>query len=159
MTSTAFSANFIRVALLGMLTLLPLRAPAQIYECLDAEGRREFAQTCSPGTLSKREVSPAGAATPDTAAPAKSSSAYKQKEVEFQQRRMQREEKDAQEKAANADAARKCKNAQYRLSELESTRRLPNGKDPKTGDVIYLTQDERAAELKKAQDGVAASCK
>ncbi|MEO7728017.1 MAG: DUF4124 domain-containing protein [Burkholderiales bacterium] len=152
------SKNLIRLAVLSILMLLPLRAPAQIYECLDADGRREFAQKCSPGTVSTREVSTAGATSPDVGAPAKSSS-YKQQEIEFQQRRIQREDKDAKEKAATADAARKCKNAQYRLSQLEITRRLPNGKDPKTGDVIYLTQDERAAEIKKAQDGVAASCK
>ncbi len=144
-----------RLALLGFLMLMPLRASAQIYECLDAEGRREFAQKCSPGTVSKREVSKAGG--PE--APAASPLDYKQKEAEFQQRRMQREDKESKEQAAAAEAARKCKTQQYRVTELESVRRMPNGKDPQTGEVRYLNQEERATELKKAQEAAATFCK
>jgi len=47
---------------------------AQILECIDADGKREFTQKCAPGTVKQREVSKAGASNLDAAsAPPKTS--------------------------------------------------------------------------------------
>ena len=145
-------------AAFGMLMLFPVRAPAQIFECLDADGRREFAQKCAAGTVKQREVSKAGAANPDTTVvPAQP--AYKEEEFAFQQRRLQREASENREKAVTSANAGKCQNARSRLVSIENARRVRSGTDPQTGQARYLDDTERAAATQKARDEVSAYCK
>lgn len=145
-------------ALLGMLMLFPVRAPAQIFECLDADGRREFAQKCAAGTVKQREVSKAGAANSDTVVvPAQP--AYKEEEFAFQRRRLQREADETKDKKIEAANAGKCQNARSRLVSIENARRVRSGTDPQTGQARYLDDTERAAATQKARDEVSTYCK
>ena len=89
----------IRLALFGVLVILPVRAPAQIYECIDADGKKEFTQKCAPGTVKQREVSKGGASNlKGGSAPPQTS--YKAEENAFRQRQIEREANEAKEKAA-----------------------------------------------------------
>ena len=148
----------IGLALFGVLMMLPVLAPAQILECIDANGKREFAQKCAPGTVKQREVSKAGAGNlNEGGVPAQPS--YKEEEFAFRQRQMEREAKESKEKTAADRAAVNCQNARARLNGIESARRVTTGTDPQTGQPRYLDDSERAAATQKARDAVSTYCK
>src|SRR3954465_38897 len=54
--------NRLRSLLACALTGCVSIAAAQVYECTDAAGARQFAQFCPPGTVQQRQVSKAGEA-------------------------------------------------------------------------------------------------
>lgn len=146
-----------RLVLLTVSMFYAAGAGAQIYECLDANGKREFAQKCSPGTVKQREVSKGGTATLDgNVEPQRS---YKDEEQAFRRRQMEREENEAKEAKASANAARKCESARSHLRSIENARRVTSGNDPKTGERRYLDDAEREAATQKARDAVSANCK
>ena len=132
-------------------------ALAQIYECIDAGGKVEFAQKCAPGTLRQREVAKAGAGNVDGAAPPQTS--YKEQEHAFRQRQFEREQQEAKANAAAKAAERNCASARSHLVSLENARRVRGGSDPQTGQPHYLDDSERAAAVQKARDSVTANCK
>jgi hypothetical protein len=132
-------------------------AAAQIFECIDANGRLEFAQKCAPGTARQREVAKKGAGNLDSAAPPQTS--YQDEEQGFRRRQMDREAKEARATAEAANAEKRCQNARARLASVESARRMYSGSDPKTGERHYLDDNERLTATQKARDGVTAYCK
>lgn len=132
-------------------------ASAQIYECIDAGGKVEFAQKCTPGTMRQREVAKAGAGNVDGAAPPQTS--YKEQEHAFRQRQFEREQQEAKANALAKAAERKCASARSHLVSLENARRVRAGSDPQTGQPRYLDDAERVAAVQKARDSVAANCK
>ena len=150
--------NLFRVIVLPLACLLTAtETAAQIYECIDADGRIEFAQKCSPGTVRQREVAKTGNGAQEGApAPAPN---YKEEEAAFQRRQREREAQEKKEQANQKAAAKRCDSARSRLSSLERARRVTNGTDPKTGEPRYLDDAERAAAMQKARDVVAANCK
>jgi hypothetical protein len=148
----------LRLAVLAMLAMPPAGAMAQIFECIDAGGNREFTQKCAPGTVRQREVSKGGASNlSEGASPPQTS--YKDEEFAFRQRQLEREANETKAKAAAEDAAKKCLNARSRLTSLENARRVSAGIDPQSGQTKYLDDNERAAATEKARDAVAAYCK
>ena len=147
-----------RLILLAVLACAPAGAAAQIFECIDAEGKREFTQKCAPGTVRQREVSKAGASNLTGGASAPQSS-YKEEEFAFRQRQLEREANEAKAKAAADEAASRCQSARSRLVMLENARRVSGGIDPQTGQTRYLDDNERVAAVQKARDAVSAYCK
>ena len=133
------------------------RRAGQIYECIDAGGKVEFAQKCAPGTMWQREVAKAGAGNVDGAAPPQNS--YKEQEHAFRQRQLEREQQEAKANAAAKTAERNCASARAHLVSLENARRVRAGSDPQTGQPRYLDDAERVAAVQKARDSVAANCK
>ena len=146
-----------RLRLIAMLVCMSGSASAQIFECIDAGGKREFAQKCAPGTVRQREVAKTGAGNLDPATPPRTS--YQEEEQAFRRRQMEREASDAKAAAQAANAEKRCQNARAQLASVESARRLYSGSDPKTGERRYLDDNERAVATQKARDAVAASCK
>lgn len=143
------------------LLISPACAFAQIYKCIDADGKIEFAQKCSPGTVTQREMVNAATANAkgDDTPPQKS---YKDEEAGFRQRQLERQQAEAAEvkaRAAAEAAIKKCKDAQSRLVSIENARRLSGGIDPTTGEKRYLDDNERAAATQKARENVATACK
>ena len=147
----------IRIALAAAALAAATGARSQILECIDASGKREFAQKCAPGTVRQREVSKSGTGSLDSSAPP--STSYKQDEAAFRQRQLERESLEAKESTDAANAGRRCDYARSRLLSLENARRVQSGSDPKTGERRYMDAAERAAAVQKARDAVAASCK
>ena len=48
--------NRFQSVLIAGLTVWFVDASAQVFECVDASGKREYTQKCRPGTVSEREV-------------------------------------------------------------------------------------------------------
>jgi hypothetical protein len=132
-------------------------ASAQIYECTDARGAREFAQTCPAGTVKQRQLQRADeppAAAPDAKSPAIV-------EMEFKKRMQERQDaavKAAEDSAKSEEAERNCTQARIQLKSLLEGQRMQRI-DPATGDRINLGDDERAADAERQQKLVEQWCK
>jgi len=143
--------------LIGVAAGISSGACAQIYECIDADGKLEFTQKCAPGTVRQREVAKTGTSELNGAAPPQTS--YKDEEQAFRRRQFEREAEDKSARAAVEAAEKKCAAARARLVSIENARRVSGGTDPKTGERRYLDDSERAAATQKARDAVTANCK
>jgi hypothetical protein len=147
----------IHLVLITMLAGVSPGASAQIFECVDAGGKIEFAQKCSPGTIRQKEVAKRGAGNLDGAAPPQTS--YKKQEQAFRRRQLEREAEDTKARAADETAGKKCTAARAHLVSIENARRLRGGIDPQSGQPRYFDDNERAAATQKARDAVSAYCK
>lgn len=132
-------------------------AVGQVLECVDAKGKKEYAQTCPPGTVKESKLMKSSPGAPPPAA-AKS---LAEREAGFRKRTMERQEaegKAEKEKADSKIAQRNCNDARAQLRALQDGQRIART-DPKTGERSYLTDDERPAEIANAQKTVASWCK
>ncbi len=129
----------------------------QVLECVDAKGKKEYAQTCPPGTVKESKLMKSSAAA-NSGAAAKS---LAEREAGFRKRTMERQEADAKaekEKANAKTAERNCTDARSQLKQLQDGQRISRI-DPKTGERSFLTDQERPAEIANAQKAVASWCK
>lgn len=145
------------VLLLAASALISGTAVAQIYECTDARGARQYAQICPVGTVNQREVArtdEAPAAAPDVKSTA-------QQDAEFRMRLQQRQEaeaKAADERAKAEEAARNCTMARAQLKALLEGQRMQRI-DPATGARINLGDDERTVDAARQRTLVEQWCK
>lgn len=144
------------LAILAVATL-PLTAHAQIMKCVGTGGRIEFAAACPPGTKAEStgiRNNPGAAA----AAPQKS---LAERDAEFRKRTVEQQEaakKGEEKNQETADRKQNCEAAQSYLRSLQSGNRI--GKtDPKTGERVFLEDNERVAETVRAQRAVDTNCK
>jgi hypothetical protein len=131
-------------------SLITFGAHAQVLECIDSQGRKEFASVCPPGTMSQKELRAKGQATVSEAP----QQDWQEQERAFQQRRLQREsaEADAEKKRAQQqNAERRCASAQRAMEQLKSGRRL-RWVDKATGERNVMTDAEHAAETKAVEE-------
>lgn len=137
-------------------------AAAQVYECTNARGVKEFAQYCPPGTVQQRQVtkgSESGGANPAGSAPAPKT--IEMQDVEFKKRVLERQEaetKAAQEKEKADDFERNCIEARAQLKAVEDGMRMERI-DPATGERIQFGDSERAEEAERQRRAVAQWCK
>ncbi len=129
---------------------------AQIYECTDARGARQFTHFCPPGTVSQRLV---GRGEEPPVAPESKSAA--QQDVEFRKRMQERadaEAKAAENRGKTEEAERNCTQAQAQYKALVEGQRMQRI-DPETGERIFLSDEERAADAARQQKLVEQWCK
>lgn len=145
---------------IALMTLATV-ASAQIYECTNAKGGKEYAQHCPPGTVQQRQIVGGG----DTSAPAAGGSAppksLDQQDVEFRKRLLERQEaeaKSAEEKTKMESAERSCIGARSMLKALQDGQRMSR-LDPDTGERIQYGDEERAAETERQLKLVEQWCK
>lgn len=133
-------------------TLITTGVHAQILECVDSQGRKEFAASCPPGTVSQKELRARGASQqPASEVPQQD---WQEQERAFQQRRLQREsaEADAEKKQRQQELVEsRCAGLQRRMEQLQSGRRL-RWVDRTTGERSVMTDDEHAAQVKIVSD-------
>lgn len=141
---------------LAAANLLCGAAQAQIYECTDARGAREFAQICPPGTVRQREVVRA-----EEPAPAANTKSTAQQDAEFRKRMLERQDsaaKAADESAKKEEAERNCTQARATLKGLVEGQRMLRV-DPNTGERTFLGDEERASEAERQRAVVEQWCK
>jgi hypothetical protein len=150
-----------------VLTTVASTAAAQVYECTNAKGVKEFAQFCPPGTVQQRQVGKSGDSGGDAGAvnPAGAGSpapkSIEVQDVEFKQRMLERQEaetKAAQEKERADESERNCAEARAQLQAVLDGQRLERF-DPATGERIRLGDDERADEAERQRQAVTRWCK
>lgn len=141
-------------------SLFPAAAQAQIMKCVGAGGKVEFAAACPPGTKAENTgIRNAPASAPSV--PSTQQKSLAEREADFRKRQVEQQEaaKKAEEKnQESADRKQNCETARSYLSSLQSGNRI--GKtDPKTGERVFLEDNERAAEVARAQRAVDTNCK
>ncbi len=135
-------------------------ASAQVFECTDASGNKEFAQVCPPGTAQQKQKS--GATTPSSAAPASNAVAPKslaEQEAEFRKRALEKKEAEAkaakdQEDANTAES--NCTDARAQLQALQNGGRM--SKPGPNGERSFLEDADRPAEIEKTQKAIDTWC-
>lgn len=139
--------------LIFLAVLISAGVHAQILECVDSQGRKEFAASCPPGTISQKELRARNAIQQGTAGEAQQQD-WQEQERAFQQRRLQREsaQADADKKQKQQEyVERRCANVQRQLEQLQSGRRL-RWVDKTTGERSVMTDAEHATEMRAVQE-------
>lgn len=144
-------------------------AQAQVYKCLDANGRTVYSQNPCPPSM-KREtmqrggippasaVAPAGAADKASKSDAKPKTAADQ-EQDFRKRQQDQAKasKDADQKSAEAQAKdANCRNARQRLAQYEIGGRISQINDK--GERYYMEDAQIETEKARARADVSQSC-
>lgn len=138
---------------------------AQIVECIDARGVKEYARFCPPGTVQERQRGkPAendNEPVPTPAAPATAPKSIETQDVEFKKRMLERQEaeaKAAQDKAQAEAAERNCAEARAQLQAVLEGQRMSRF-DPATGERVLFGEQELADEAARQRKAVAQWCK
>ena len=136
-------------------------AAGQIFECVDANGKKEYAQVCPPGTVKETKWTKGGGAgsSPGKAAPATKS--LTEQDAAFRKRAAERQEAEAKaekEKTDSQNSQRACEDARAQLKQLEDGLRIART-DPNTGERSFLEDKDRPAEIARAREAVSSWCK
>ena len=131
-------------------------AQAQVYKWVDANGRTQYGEKPPEGVRATEVKTQGNAPT----APPESAETWKQKELEFQRRRVEREKRERQEEAANSKsspaARRECNSARRDLEVLEAE--IPVYTRNDKGERVYIPDSDRPAKLKEARQRVRDAC-
>jgi hypothetical protein len=151
-----------RLLLSCVTMLLACQATAQILECVDAKGKKEYAQICPPGTVKETKLMKGGgAASGAGTAPVPATKSLSERDAEFRKRNLDRQETEAKaekEKGDSKEAERHCNDARAQLRQLQDGIRIART-DPNTGERSYLEDKDRPAEIASAQKAVDSWCK
>ena len=130
---------------------------AQIVECVDAKGRKEFASQCPPGSTEARKLGRSGVGTASPAA----TKTYVEQDADFRKRQTERQEaetKAGKDRAESDERRKQCDQAQAQLKALETGQRIARF-DPKSGERTILSDNDRPGETDQAKKSVQSLCK
>ena len=142
-----------------ILVLFSGAAYGQLFKCIDKSGRVEYASVCPPGT--KEEQTGIRNTTSSGASPAAPQKSLAERDAEFRKRQIEQQEaqaKDQKKAAQDQERQRACEQARSYLKSLQERNRVAKT-DPKTGERVYLEEEDYARETVTAQDSVNANCK
>jgi hypothetical protein len=147
----------VKTAIALALLIAAAPASAQMLKCVGKDGKVEYASQCPPGT---KELQTGIRNEPGkiTAPPQKSAA---EREADYKKRKAESAEdaKKAEQKAAETAVTREqCENARANLKGLQEGQRVVR-LDPKTGERIFVLDEERPAEIARAQKAVDSNCK
>jgi hypothetical protein len=161
----------IRFALFAFAMLAAGVAQAQVYKCLDADGRTVYRQDPCPASMKRESMSKGSAAPAPTAAPAPADKAAKgdaaksgpktaaEQEQAFRKRQQDaaKSAKDAEQKEAEAAAKdANCRNARARLAQYEIGGRITQIDDK--GERYYLEDSQIESAKAQARADVSRFC-
>ncbi len=134
---------------------------AQVYKWVDKDGKVQYTDTPPPPGATKTEAKKVdtGPGTGGTSAPTPAKS-LQDRAQDYDKRKTDAAEQnkkagEAQKKSAENDE--NCKAAKSALADLESGRPIRRSNDK--GELAYMSDEERQAEVSKAKEVVASSCK
>lgn len=163
----------IRIALTAIALLVASAVQAQVYKCVDSNGKLSYSQNpCPPSakreSMSRGGIPPASAVAPAAAAADKAGKSGAAKsgpktpaEREQDSRRSQQDQakasKEAEQKAADARAKEaNCRNARQRLTQFEIGGRISQINDK--GERYYMEDAQIEAEKARARADVSQFC-
>ena len=154
------------IVALALMALSAGAAAGQINKCLDASGKVVGYGDCPPGTRSEGSTvksAPAPTPAPAPAAGAKSSAPQSVAEKDAEYRKRQIEKKEAEEKSSKkaeiaAQNERACADSRAYLKSLQAGNRITKT-DPKSGERVFLQDNEYATEIARVQKNVDSNCR
>jgi hypothetical protein len=150
-----------RPALICVLMMLAQASLAQVYECIDAKGAKQFAQFCPPGTVKQRQVLKEGDASGGAASSGAAPKSIEAQDLEYRKRLLERQDADikaAQDKSQAEEFERNCVEARATLQSVLDGARMERP-DPVTGERVRFGDDELAEEAERQRKAVAQWCK
>jgi hypothetical protein len=139
-----------------LILLLPVYAAAQVNRCVDASGKVVgYASECPSGT--RAEQTNIKSAPGTSASPQKS---LAERDADFRKRQIEKKEaetKAGKKMAEAADRKQACEDSRSYLKALQDRQPIVRT-DPKTGERVYLSDNEYSGELARAQRSVQQSC-
>jgi len=136
-------------------------ASAQQFRWVDKDGRVQYGDVPPPGVQAKRlRPPPAGSAPAPAAAAKKDGEKALSPDAAFRKRQQEREaeEKKAAQEASDAETRRiNCIAAQAEVRSIEGGHRIST--TDKSGERVYLNDEQRGRELARAQKAVSDWCK
>ena len=149
-------------SLLGcVLAVIGPLASAQVFECTNAAGVKEYAQFCPAGAVQRRQVTKGADSDTATAKPGAAPKSIPFQDAEFRQRageRQEAEKKAEQEQARAEEFERNCTEARTGLQAVQDGQRLQRF-DPATGERLNYTEEERAEAAERQRKDIAQWCK
>jgi hypothetical protein len=140
----------------GMMMLSGVAA-AQVNKCIDKNGKVVgYGMECPPGSRSEQMA--IQKAPPATPAQQKS---LAERDADFKKRQVETKEaekKNAMKAADTENRRRACEQSQAYLKSLQGGNRITRT-DPKTGERVFLQDNEYSGEMAKAKQAVDANCK
>src|SRR5262245_26779996 len=171
LTSTGEFA-MIRFALFAFASLAAAVAQAQVYKCLDANGRTIYSQTPCPPSMKREAMSRGGIPAAPAAAPADAPAGKAGKEgaksgppsVADQEQAFRKRQQDAAKAAKEADEkanvakakADQCNNARQRLATYSMGGRI--SRVDANGERYYMEDSQIESEKARAQADVSQLC-
>jgi hypothetical protein len=161
----------IRFALFVIASFGAAAAQAQIYKCLDANGRTVYSQNPCPPSMKRETMQRGGIPRESAVAPAAGGAASKSdagkggpktaadQEQDFRKRQQDQAKasKEADQKSAEAQAKdANCRNAKQRLAQYEIGGRISQINDK--GERYYMEDAQIEAEKARARADVSQSC-
>ena len=140
------------------LTVIAPVATAQVFECTNTAGAKEYSRYCPPGTVQQRQITKSSESGSDAGGAPKS---IETQGAEFRLRALERqaaETKSAQESAKAEEFERNCIEARTGLQAVQDGQRLQRF-DPATGERLNYTDEERAEAAERQRKAVALWCK
>lgn len=156
MRITGSHAAGLAFALLWVACGLIEPATAQVYKWVDEKGVTHYGERPPQGQKA-RPVDTALPTGPRTS-PAKpeSSQDWQKENIEFQKRRIEREQQTEREQTEVKEKQRRCILARDDLRQMESVERLYDLNDK--GERVYLDDAARKAEIERARQSIARNC-
>jgi len=149
-----------KMVLFCTMTTISVAVSAQVVQCVDANGKKIYSQTCPNNTTKQREIE-----TPPAVTPSSSTQAAQKKmqsdEKEFEKRRTERLKSEAVNAEKDQKAARDsqaCTDARSRLALLQSGRQSKRA-DPDSGEHVPMDEEQRQSEIDDLNSQISTSCK
>ena len=133
---------------------------AQVYKWVDKDGKVQYTDTPPPPGATKAEPKKVETPSSPAAAPAVAGKSLQDRTKEFDKRKTEAAEKAKKDGESQQSAevdAENCRNARTALIDLESGRPINRSNDK--GERIFVSDEERAADIARARAMVAAACK
>jgi hypothetical protein len=149
-----------------MTCILAVAAPvvsAQVFECTNAAGVKEYARFCPSGTVQQRQVTKGADSDGDTPSttPGAAPKSVPFQDAEYRQRMLERQEaekKAEQEQARAEEFERNCIESRTGLQAVQNGQRLQRF-DPATGERLNYTDEERSEAAERQRKAIAQWCK
>jgi len=130
-------------------------AQAQVYKWIDENGKVQYGDR----PPDKTKAAPVGIMPGPADAPAAKPDDWKQKDLEFQRRKIERERQEQGPRAqqAQANRAAECSDARSRLGVLEE--QVPVYQRNDKGERIFIEDKDRARMMDELRGSIAQNCK
>ena len=145
-----------KALLLALLCCGPIgTATAQVYKWVDEHGVTHYGER-PPQNQNTQAVETKPMAAPAPGASSARPPDWQEKNLEFQKRRIEREQQAEREQNEAQEKRKRCNIARDDLEHMQSARRLYDLDDK--GERVYLDEAERSAATERARRRVEKSC-
>ena len=141
---------------LAFAALVSSPATAQIYKWVDEQGVTHYGERPPQGQKANPVTTTPSSGTGSSRTTPQTGQDWRDKDLDFQKRRIQREQQDERDAQAAQAKQRRCNAAKDDLRQMESVDRLYDLNEK--GERVYLDDAEKKAEIERARQFITRNC-